>query len=68
MPTKRTWRAGTSGGRVSGADVALSGLNGGPVFKHTEAFSFQVATEDQAENQANDQSCFHFALNHSCVY
>jgi predicted 3-demethylubiquinone-9 3-methyltransferase (glyoxalase superfamily) len=25
------------------------GLNGGPHFKHSEAFSFQVATEDQAE-------------------
>jgi len=25
------------------------GLNGGPIFKHSEAFSFQVATEDQAE-------------------
>ena len=25
------------------------GLNGGPEFKHNEAFSFQVATEDQAE-------------------
>jgi len=25
------------------------GLNGGPAFKHTEAFSFQVATEDQEE-------------------
>jgi len=25
------------------------GLNGGPYFKHTEAFSFQVATDDQAE-------------------
>jgi 2-polyprenyl-6-hydroxyphenyl methylase/3-demethylubiquinone-9 3-methyltransferase len=25
------------------------GLNGGPSFKHSEAFSFQVATEDQAE-------------------
>ena len=25
------------------------GLNGGPMFKHTEAFSFQVATDDQAE-------------------
>ena len=24
-------------------------LNGGPAFKHNEAFSFQVATEDQAE-------------------
>ncbi|MBI2425606.1 MAG: VOC family protein [Candidatus Hydrogenedentes bacterium] len=29
--------------------VACVGLNGGPVFKHTEAFSFQIATEDQAE-------------------
>src|ERR1700758_4570037 len=25
------------------------GLNGGPVFKHNEAFSFQTATEDQEE-------------------
>jgi predicted 3-demethylubiquinone-9 3-methyltransferase (glyoxalase superfamily) len=25
------------------------GLNGGPSFPHTEAFSFQVATRDQAE-------------------
>jgi 2-polyprenyl-6-hydroxyphenyl methylase/3-demethylubiquinone-9 3-methyltransferase len=25
------------------------GLNGGPQFKHTEAFSFQVSTADQAE-------------------
>lgn len=25
------------------------GLNGGPAFKHSEAFSFQVATDDQAE-------------------
>lgn len=25
------------------------GLNGGPSFPHTEAFSFQVATDDQAE-------------------
>ncbi len=25
------------------------GLNGGPVFKHSEAFSFQIATEDQEE-------------------
>ena len=25
------------------------GLNGGPMVKHTEAFSFQVATDDQAE-------------------
>ena len=29
--------------------VPCLGLNGGPAFKHNEAFSFQVATEDQAE-------------------
>ena len=25
------------------------GLNGGPIFKHSEAFSFQIATKDQEE-------------------
>src|SRR6478672_6720079 len=30
-------------------DVLTVGLTGGPVFKHSEAFSFQVATADQAE-------------------
>lgn len=29
--------------------IPCMGLNGGPVFKHSEAFSFQVATDDQAE-------------------
>ena len=29
--------------------IPCLGLNGGPQFKQTEAFSFQVATEDQAE-------------------
>ncbi len=29
--------------------VACMGLNGGPMFKHSEAFSFQVMTEDQEE-------------------
>ena len=29
--------------------IPCIGLNGGPVFKQTEAFSFQVATADQAE-------------------
>ena len=29
--------------------IPCLGLNGGPVFKHSEAFSFQVATVDQAE-------------------
>lgn len=28
---------------------AEEALNGGDVFKHTEAFSFQIATGDQAE-------------------
>ena len=31
------------------AGVACLGLNGGPMFKHNEAFSFQIATEDQEE-------------------
>jgi len=31
------------------AGVACLGLNGGPVFKHSEAFSFQIMTEDQEE-------------------
>ncbi len=29
--------------------IPCMGLNGGPVFKHSEAFSFQVGTADQAE-------------------
>ncbi|AVO51704.1 VOC family protein [Ectopseudomonas mendocina] len=29
--------------------IPCLGLNGGPVFRHNEAFSFQVATDDQAE-------------------
>ncbi|MCB5202832.1 VOC family protein [Neorhizobium sp. T786] len=31
------------------AGVACMGLNGGPTFKHNEAFSFQIATDDQEE-------------------
>ena len=31
------------------AGVPCLGLNGGPMFKHTEAFSFQIATDDQDE-------------------
>src|SRR3979490_1025005 len=31
------------------AGVSCVGLNGGPEFKHNEAFSFQIATDDQAE-------------------
>lgn len=29
--------------------IPCLGLNGGPIFKHSEAFSFQLITEDQAE-------------------
>ena len=29
--------------------IPCLGLNGGPIFKHSEAFSFQISTEDQAE-------------------
>ena len=29
--------------------VPCVGINGGDVFKHSEAFSFQIATDDQAE-------------------
>lgn len=29
--------------------IPCIGLNGGPQFSHTEAFSFQIATDDQAE-------------------
>jgi predicted 3-demethylubiquinone-9 3-methyltransferase (glyoxalase superfamily) len=31
------------------AGIHCIGLNGGPVFKHNESFSFQIATDDQAE-------------------
>jgi predicted 3-demethylubiquinone-9 3-methyltransferase (glyoxalase superfamily) len=31
------------------AGVACLGLNGGPAFKPNEAFSFQIATDDQDE-------------------
>jgi predicted 3-demethylubiquinone-9 3-methyltransferase (glyoxalase superfamily) len=31
--------------------VACLGLNGGSAFKHSEAFSFQIITEDQAETE-----------------
>ena len=31
------------------AGIPCIGLNGGPQFKHNEAFSFQIATDDQAE-------------------
>ena len=31
------------------AGIPCIGLNGGPQFRHSEAFSFQIATDDQAE-------------------
>lgn len=31
------------------AGIPCLGLNGGPNFKHSEAFSFQIATDDQEE-------------------
>lgn len=31
------------------AGIPCLGLNGGPAFQHNEAFSFQIATDDQAE-------------------
>ena len=31
------------------AGVRCIGLNGGPAFRHTEAFSFQISTDDQEE-------------------
>jgi predicted 3-demethylubiquinone-9 3-methyltransferase (glyoxalase superfamily) len=31
------------------AGVSCIGINGGPMFNHSEAFSFQIATDDQAE-------------------
>ncbi|MFJ1301429.1 VOC family protein [Pseudomonadota bacterium AL_CKDN230030165-1A_HGKHYDSX7] len=31
------------------AGIPCLGLNGGPAFQQTEAFSFQIATDDQAE-------------------
>jgi predicted 3-demethylubiquinone-9 3-methyltransferase (glyoxalase superfamily) len=33
--------------KVAGIDCL--GLNGGPMFKHSEAFSFQIGTQDQEE-------------------
>ena len=35
--------------QFSVAGIRCMGLNGGPAFRQTEAFSFQIATDDQAE-------------------
>ena len=48
----RRLRHDGDGGARSGFSVAgipCIGLNGGPLFKHSEAFSFQIATNDQEE-------------------
>nr|CAD6421254.1 3-demethylubiquinone-9 3-methyltransferase [Rhizobium sp. Q54] len=34
------------------AGIPCVGLNGGPAFKHSEAFSFQISTEDQEETDS----------------
>ena len=34
---------------ITVAGIPCVGLNGGPTFKHCEAFSFQIMTEDQEE-------------------
>src|SRR5437762_14202809 len=31
--------------------IPCLGLNGGPAFRHTEAFSFQIATENRSEER-----------------
>ena len=31
------------------AGIPCVGINGGPAFNHSESFSFQIATDDQAE-------------------
>ena len=36
-------------GRVHRLGIPCIGLNGGPEFQHSEAFSFQIATDDQEE-------------------
>ena len=35
--------------RIRRGGNSLHGLNGGPTFKHNEAFSFQIATDNQEE-------------------
>ena len=40
------------------AGVPCVGLNGGPAFRQSEAFSFQIATDDQAETRAAAKRVF----------
>jgi predicted 3-demethylubiquinone-9 3-methyltransferase (glyoxalase superfamily) len=39
------------------AGVSCVGVNGGPAFKHNEAFSFQIATDDQDETGCPCAAC-----------
>jgi predicted 3-demethylubiquinone-9 3-methyltransferase (glyoxalase superfamily) len=39
------------------AGVPCVGVNGGPAFKHNEAFSFQIATDDQDETGGQESAC-----------
>lgn len=38
--------------------IPCLGLNGGPAFRHSEAFSFQIATDDQAETDRTGTRSF----------
>jgi len=51
LPCRSSWGAGAEVLTVefTVAGIPCIGLNGGPHFKQTEAFSFQIATDDQAE-------------------
>ena len=49
LTTPHSARRGRAGRQFKVAGVSCIGLNGGPQFRHTEAFSFQIATDDQAE-------------------
>jgi predicted 3-demethylubiquinone-9 3-methyltransferase (glyoxalase superfamily) len=42
-------RRESADGWSSPLDIPFRGLNGGLEFRHTEAFSFQIATENQQE-------------------
>src|SRR5689334_23713379 len=45
--------------------IPCLGLNGGPAFKHNEAFSFQIATDDQAETE--DRKSTRLNSSHSSI-
>lgn len=47
--------------------IPCVGLNGGSTFKHCEAFSFQVSTEDQAETDRLWDAIMRMAARPACV-